>query len=65
MKDGGGRREIHTGHGRDVWRNTAFPLYFCELEGRPEFEESVAAEESTDEDAVGFESFSDLDEDAC
>lgn len=57
--------EAHTGHGRDVRRDTAFSLYFCELEGGSEFEEGVAAEEGTDEDAVGFEGFSDLDEDAC
>lgn len=56
---------MHTGHGRDVRRDTALSLYFCELEGRSEFEEGVTAEESTDEDAVGFECFSDLDEDTC
>lgn len=57
--------EARTGHGRDVRRDTAFSFYFCELKGRSEFEEGVTAEESTDEDAVGFEGFSDLDKDAC
>lgn len=57
--------EARTGHGRDVRRDTAFSLYFCELKGRSEFEEGVAAENGTDEDAVGFEGLSDLDEDTC
>jgi hypothetical protein len=53
---------ILTGHGRDMRGNSAFALYFGQLECCAKFKQSVTTDDSSKKYSVGFQGLSYLNE---